>query len=179
MRRRMERDAARSERIEGKALKAADVMPEGDRKRLRVEPNSDRILKLEATYRQAQRDLKLRLTKPSLPEPEDAGSSAPLGIWDLVFKLTWLAPSSRHAKIWAALILYNGSLRARGKGDKTSPELKALLDFLTEHGFLCYDRATRVYRSAPCYREAVRLMRRMEMDVLNQLIQLRRPIRDR
>lgn len=74
-------------------------------------------------------------------------------------------------------MLYSHKLRARGKGEKTSPELKALLDFLTDHGFLCYNKEERIYSSAPAYRAAMRLMRRMERDMIGQLLRLRTPIR--
>lgn len=178
MRREIERENARAERIERGALAAVEMMTECDRKRFRVEPNSDYILKLKAAYRQAQRDLKFRLPNPPLQEPKGAGYNV-LGVWDLIFELAWLAPTPRHAKIWGMILLHNQSLRARGKGEKTTPEVKALLDFLTEHRLLCYDKKRRFYTSAPRYEEALNLMREIETGMLNELFRLRQPIRDR
>lgn len=81
----MERDEARAARLEARALNAAAVMPEADSNRLRVEPNSDYILKLEAAYRQARRDLKLRLADKG--SSKTAKSRNKPSVWSLGFDL--------------------------------------------------------------------------------------------
>lgn len=178
MRRQMERDNARAERIERGALAALEMMAEGDKKRFRIEPNSDYILKLEAAYKQAKRDLKLRLPGPSWRTTIDDESNI-LGVWDLIFELAWLAPTQQDAKAWATMMLYSQTLRARGKGMKTIPEVKALLDHLTECRLLCYDKKTRTYRTAQRYEPAMDFMRELEMHMLNRLLRDRPPIRER
>lgn len=179
MLRRMERESDREDRIREGAMKATKVMPKTDKKRLRVRPNSDCIMRLEAAYKLAKRDIKRRLLKLPPLEPESRRELEEIEFWDFAFELTALADSPRQAKIWAAILLSNNHLRARWKTEKTCPELKALFDFLTQKDFLRYDKAMRVYRLAPRYFGAVRLMRGMEVNILNQLFRLRIPIRER
>lgn len=177
--RRLERSDAREERIEAGALKSSKTMPKHDSERLRMEPNSDRIMRLEAAYKRACQDIKRRLVKSRLSEGERPQWEACAGFWELIFRLVNLADSARQAKMWFSLLLYNETCRARGKGHKTCPEVKALFDYLTEKGFLCYDKKTRLYRMSPDYSEAARLMRTIEISILEELLRLKKPIRDR
>lgn len=179
MERSFERSLEREDRIREGALKSAKTMPKHDKERLRLEPNSDRIVKLEATRKRARSDIKRRLSKTRLAEGEKPQWQMCAGFWDFIFELLHFADSPRQAKAWFSLLLYNETCRARGKGHKTCKEVKALFDYLTEKRFLCYDKKTRLYSIAPDYSDAVRLMRTIEISILEELLRLKKPIRDR
>ena len=173
------RSMARIIELRLKADAACAAMPDMDKERLRVEPNSERIARLEAAYSLAQRDKKRRLCKEPLLNAPQERTVHQRSIWGLLCELAALAKNPRQLKGIVSILIHNQKLRSRGKGQKTCPEVKALFDHLTREGFLCYDKKTRLYRLAPCYGGAVRLMRAMEQDVLCQLFSTRPAVRER
>lgn len=160
------------------AQDAYDVMPDVDKERLRTDSNSGRITRLEAAYTRAKRDVKLRLTNECPLERTEVQGEEPASVWDFFAKLYVLVKEPKHMAAWASVLIYNQRIRVRGKDEKTCPELKALLDCMTDEGLLCYDKKTRVYSVADCYTRAVRQICDVELALVNRLL-AKRQIRER